>query len=173
MNSNVKYFVRIAGMLFLICALTALIIAGVNALTKDAIDANNKAKLDSTIEDIFEKGVNTTLLDIKAEDGVTEVFEVKSGDKLVGYAVHVLPVGFKGEIEMMVGYNTDLICKSVRIINQSETPGLGSKVTGDDFLSQFEKNGEFTPIAGATVSSKAVYSGVLAATKTLEGGIEK
>ena len=40
-----KYFIRIAGILLIICAVTALLVAGVNAITKDKIEENNMKKI--------------------------------------------------------------------------------------------------------------------------------
>jgi electron transport complex protein RnfG len=67
----------------------------------------------------------------------------------------------------------------VKIGENSETPGLGSKVTEDNFLVQFQginpqnplkvvktegtRPEEIDAVSGATISSRAVVSGVQAA----------
>lgn len=168
-----KYYLRIAGVLFLICALTALVVAGVNAITKDKIAENSMKKMNDTVTDIFGDGITVNSLDIDVTEPVTAVYEVEKDGNLLGYAVYTKPVGFKAEIEMMVGFDTDLNCKAVRIISLSETPGLGSRVEDEKFLEQFSSD-NFDSIAGATISSLTVKNGVDSAKAALEkGGLDK
>lgn len=75
---------------------------------------------------------------------------------------------------MMVGIDTELNVTGVKIINMSETPGLGAKASEDSWLSQFKgkndiisvvktgnaKDNEINAISGATITSKAVTQGV-------------
>lgn len=168
-----KYYLRIAGMLLVICAITALVVAGVNAITTDKIEENNIKKMNDTITDIFGEGITTEALTLETAEPVNAIYEVRKGDTLLGYAVHTMPVGFKAEIEMMVGFDTELNCKAVRIINLSETPGLGSRVEDPAFLDQF-KGKNFDAISGATISSMTVKNGVDSAREALEkGGLVK
>jgi Na+-translocating ferredoxin:NAD+ oxidoreductase subunit G len=84
--------------------------------------------------------------------------------------------GYGGDIGLMVGVNleTDRII-GVAVTTHSETPGLGAKVKTDPkFTTQFkglsvtddvalaEAGGPINAISGATVSSRAVVSGVAA-----------
>lgn len=176
-----KYFARIAGVLFAVCTITALLLGAVYGLTKDTIDQNNSKVMKDSISFIFEGDIliKEAIVTEELDASVKEVYLVTENEEAVGYAVHVAPLGFKAEIEMIVGIGINGECKSVRIISLSETPGLGSKVSEKDFLSQFEgKNEKFTvkenitPIASATISSKAVSAGVNAAMdayKVVEG----
>ncbi|MBR5515559.1 MAG: FMN-binding protein [Clostridia bacterium] len=167
--SNFKYFARVAGVLFIVCTITALLLGAVYGLTKDTIQKNNDKVMRDTIASVFEGDImiKEAIITEGLDPCVKNVYEITEHDYLLGYAVHVAPLGFKGEIEMIVGLQADGSCKSVRIISLSETPGLGSKVSDDIFLSQFTgKNEVFTvkenidPIASATISSKAVANGV-------------
>ena len=66
----------------------------------------------------------------------------------------------------------DLQLRGLSIISQSETPGLGDKITQSTFLDRFkgiffpgielsENGGDIDGITGATISSKAVISGIV------------
>ncbi|MEJ6950432.1 RnfABCDGE type electron transport complex subunit G [Natronospora cellulosivora (SeqCode)] len=90
--------------------------------------------------------------------------------------------GFQGEIEIMVGVNpTDGMIYAIRVLNHSETPGLGANITTDRFLANFENkpfgdydvvkrpiNNEYEVegISGATISSENVST-------IIESAIEK
>ena len=99
---------------------------------------------------------------------VTAVY--KAGD--AGYVVQVAPSGFGGVLDVMVGVNTDGTCSGVSIISHSETSGLGANATKEDFRSQFvgksnvavtKDGGDIAALTGATITSRAVCSGVNAA----------
>ncbi len=81
--------------------------------------------------------------------------------------------GVWGPIESAIALKPDLkTIKSITIIHQEETPGLGSRITGKKFLNEFKNkviipeirivragqakgNNEVDAITGATLSSKA------------------
>ncbi len=92
----------------------------------------------------------------------------------IGYALPWEGNGFQGKIRMMVGVSADLQSLSaIEVLEQVETPGLGTKVTEPPFCDQFKrlnadpavewvkgvpptKENEIQAITGATISSKAI-----------------
>lgn len=92
----------------------------------------------------------------------------------IGYALPWEGNGFQGKIRMMVGLSVDLsTITSIEVLEQVETPGLGTKVTEEPFRNQFKalkavpevawikgvpptKENEIQTITGATISSKAL-----------------
>ena len=97
-------------------------------------------------------------------------------------AVYVTPKGYGGPIDLVVTINKDGTIKQIAVAKNDETPGLGAGVIEDSFTSQYVgKSGELSvvktgkagekeinAIAGATISSKAVTSGVNQALKAFE-----
>ena len=104
---------------------------------------------------------------------VEALYGAYSGTELLGHVAAVTAHGFGGEISMTVGVDLDGKVTGVDIVSHSETPGVGSAVTEQDFLSRFVgKSGTVTvnaggnridAVTGATLSSKAVAAGVNAA----------
>lgn len=112
----------------------------------------------------------------------------------IGYALPFEGNGFQGKIRLMVGVKNDLKeIVGLQVLEQVETPGLGTKVTEDDFLNKFvnlssvpkilpvkveptsKPTNEVQTITGATISSKAVIAIVNAGMEKLrkvkaEGG---
>ena len=169
-KKGVKYFIRITGTLLLISAVMAFALAAVNAATEQRIAENNLAEMNSVISAIFGDGITSKELDIPAQDPVKNVYSIESDGVFSGWAVKCVPMGFKGDIEMIVGVSPDGTCKAVKIISHSETPGLGARVQEDGFLSQFngaagglEVKVNISEVAGATISSRAVTGAVNAA----------
>ena len=174
---DIKYFARIGGVLFVICALTALLLASVNYLTADKIELNSQARMNDSIALIFGEGIATEEVSGDFQDPVSSVYEVyDTGGTKLGYAVYAVPTGFKGDIEMMVGVTLAGNCKSVEIISMSETPGLGTRVGESDFLEQYHNaqgtlvlERDIMPVAGATISSRTVNTAVNAAINAVGG----
>ena len=109
-----------------------------------------------------------------ANEALSDVYLVTKDGALRGYAASVSPSGFGGAIDLMVGVSSSGEVVGVRVISMSETPGLGSKVGADSFLSRFTgKSGALTAgedievISGASISSRAVISGVSSVTSSL------
>ncbi len=95
----------------------------------------------------------------------------KADDRRIGYVFTASPYGYADEIVMMVGISEQQI-KSIEILRQAETPGLGARITGKDWQAQFsglpineeiavvQYGGQIDSLTGATVSSEAVAAGV-------------
>ena len=177
-ESTAKYVARLALILLAITAVVAAALAGVNSITKPIIEQLNAEKTQQAIKAVLPSGYDEEITDFNSQNGiVTKVY--KGAD---GYAVQVEPVGFDSAITMMVGIDFEGNILGVSVIDQSETAGLGAICAentskGESFRNQYiGKSGELTviksgepaanevsAITGATITSKAVTSGVNAA----------
>jgi electron transport complex protein RnfG len=119
-----------------------------------------------------------------------EVYPAKKGEEVVGYAVKSYTnKGYSGYIGFMVGFKPDGTIFNISILEQKETPGLGTKMVPEGtpdkpaFKDQFnEKNpatfalkvkkdgGPVDAITAATISSRAFCDGVQRAYNTFEKG---
>ena len=173
-ESNVMYVLRLAVTLFLIAAVVAGALAGVNAVTKPIIDAYNEAKTQQAIEAVLPGGYDEQITDYADASGI--VSKVYKGAN--GYALEVLPGGFDNTITMMVGVDTEGKVLGISIIKHTETAGLGAVAAagtpaGENFRGQFvgasgsvsvtKDGGTMDAITGATITSRAVCAGVNAA----------
>lgn len=166
-NSNIGYFLRIAGVLTLICSVIALLLSVVNTITFDRIAENTETEKKNAIAGIFSD--MTDAVPYTLGDG-TSVYLALQDDVLYGYCVSVAPEGYGGPIEMMVGIEYSGAVRGVKIVSMSETAGLGSKTRNEAFLAQYQSaaapfavKDNIDAVAGATISSNAVTSGVNAA----------
>jgi len=165
----VAYVLRLTVTLLLICGVVAGVLAGVNAITVDAIAANQARKTQQALQVVLPGVTGLEEVALTGDTGsVTALYA--SGDN---YAVQVAPVGFDGEITMMVGISGGKVT-GISVISHTETPGLGAvsaadNAKGEAFRSQFVGGSVFVvgetvdAMSGATITSKAVVSGVNAA----------
>ncbi len=172
---NTSKLIKIALSLLVICAVTAGLVAAVYALTYDAIEASSVRAKQEAVQSIF-SDCESNEREGSFPNSVNSVFEVKKDGELYGYAVDIVTTGFGGEINLMVGFYTDMTVAGVSVISQSETPGLGANIKNDGFLEKFKGigdkiviNGNVDALSGATISSKAVASGINEASEVVKG----
>ena len=170
-ESIVKYVLRLTLTLLLITGVVAAALAGVNAITKDAIAANQEKKTQEALAVVLPEAGNLQKMELSGDTGI--VSEVYTDG--ANYAVKVLPSGFDGAITMMVGIADGKIT-GISVISHTETPGLGAvaaaqNAKGEAFRGQFVgQSGELAvgnqidAMSGATITSNAVVTGVNAAT---------
>jgi electron transport complex protein RnfG len=87
--------------------------------------------------------------------------------------------GYAGEIKLLVGIDEKGRISGVKVLSQQETPGLGANIVKTDWLKQFqgktaadklEAKQDIDAVTGATISSRAVCSGVRQAVRQAMGG---
>ena len=161
---DAKYILRLTLTLFLITAVVAGLLGLVNYLTEDRIDELTRQKAEAAMQEVFPAG-NYEELPAGA-DGITAAYRADDA----GYVVRVSVNGFGGAIDMMVGVDNAGTVTGVSIISHGETASLGANCTREDFRAQFvgasdtlavsKDGGSIDALTGATVTSRAVVSGV-------------
>ncbi len=163
-----EYFSPTA-VLTVICIIVTLALAGTYQLTQPVIAANAKAAADAArAEALPDGGGAYSPVDCKLLDGVAEVYQA---DNKAGYVITAKDKGFGGAIVVMVGIGADGKIAGVKVLEHSETPGLGTKAVADSHLSLFMGQSKITntheagasnidAISGATISSNAVFRAV-------------
>ncbi|MCX7614900.1 MAG: RnfABCDGE type electron transport complex subunit G [Clostridiales bacterium] len=184
--------IRLGVTLFAITFVVALLLGITNMFTKDRIAAAKEQSAIDAMKLVQPEADEFNPIDVKLDDAVvSSVNEAKKGGEVVGWCVKASPNGYGGTIELMVGISKDKAVTGVSIISLSETPGLGAKASEKSFIDQYvSKTGplnvvkgsaadqnDILAISGATITSKAVTSGVQAAldciTKLQDEGVLK
>lgn len=162
-------FVKLIVTLAAVCVAIAVLLGGVNLITRSKIEAAAEKEKTAAILSVFKGGDSSKL--VKTTDSGDEIHLVYKGKNVIGYCVFTSASGFGGDIKMIVGINPDYTTRGVKIISMSETPGVGTKTNTLDFLDRFIGKSHSAPIdgveaiSGATISSEAVKSAVAAAHK--------
>lgn len=174
MSKKKDTFINMVVSLFVITIISGFSLGFVNNLT---IEPKAKAKLERKINALklvlptFDNNPVEDVLLLKSEftkDSV-EVYPAFQNNEFVGAAViGSTEKGFSGLIKLMVGFNPKGDIQNIVVLEQKETPGLGTKMKDEKFLTQFKnKNpsnfnlkvtkdgGEVDALTGATISSRA------------------
>lgn len=172
-----KDFIKLPLVLFIISGIVTALLAFANSVTAPVIEKRNEQSVNEARESVLAGAKDFEKVDCKNEY-VTELVREKSGK---GYCASVTVKGYGGDINMIVGADTDGKVTGVKIVSMSETAGLGAKTNDDKWLSQFvggsefkvkKDGGEIDAVTAATISSRAVSKGVTEganAVKEVEG----
>ena len=179
-------FVQLGGILCAITLVVALALGAVNAVTAGPIAEQNAQKIKDSLENVM-PGAESEQIDVP--EGTTVTTETKNATSVTilsaykmtkdgadaGYCVEVGPTGFGGAVDTMVGIDSDGKVAGISVISaSSETPGLGARSTEPEFQAQFagqvgtevavaKDGGSIDALTGATITSRAVSEGVVAA----------
>ena len=150
--------------LMTICIVVSGILAFANGITTPIIEENARLAADAArIELLPEATDGFDKIEDVTMEGVKEVYKAKNG---CGYTVTAFGKGYGGEVVYMVAFDNDGVIVNAKVLEQSETAGLGAKITEPSFYEQFKgKDKELTPddidmITGATISSKASLTAI-------------
>ena len=139
--------IKLALILAIFCVISAGGLAFIYMFTQPKIDLNQKLVYDSSVKEVLPQP---------------------------GQAIPVSPRGYSGTIKMLVGIDKTGKVIGLKVLSQTETPGLGANVVNQNFLKQFigktakdpiEPKKDIDAITGATISSRAVCAGVKQALK--------
>ena len=176
-----KYILRLAGTLFGICLVVALLLGVVNSFTGPVIEQAQAEKTAAAMQQVLPADEYRPMDQLP--DGVLSMNEAVSGGAVTGYVVEVAPSGSQGKITMLVGVDAETgTVTGVSVTDHSETPNIGTKVVDDpSVLARFEGmshasgditvnagTNRFDGVSGATVSSKGVTAGVNTALAAVE-----
>lgn len=173
-------FLKPALPLTVICVVIALLLSVVNALTEGKIKENALKEKEEAILKIFPETDSFEIYDRKYyTDCVNDAGAVKDeSGKVIGYYADVSPIGFKGEIALIVGCDLEGRVLRAFCLSTAETPAVGTRATEDAYLERYnsltaDEAEKVDTITGATISSKAVRHGIYDATLTIQKIIEE
>jgi electron transport complex protein RnfG len=172
-----KEIVKLIAVLTLISAVAGLLLAFTNNRTAGPIAQARKAEVLRSLTDVlppFDNQPNETVFSVDENGQHWTFFIARQNGSFAGAAVESVSMkGYGGLIKIMIGINPDNSLRRFKVLEQQETPGLGSKITEAVFRSQFENRsfipdtwrlkkdgGEIEAITGATISSRAVTEAI-------------
>jgi len=177
-----KEITKPAIVLLVITAIAAGLLGVIEDVTSGPIAAKAAATQAAAMQEVFPEATTfEELTDATLTGTMSSVSVAKDASGAdAGYVVTVAPSGFGGAIKTMVGVTADGTVTGISILSLAETPGLGALATEDSFKGQFagksgtlavtKDGGEIVPITSATITSRAVTSGVNEAVAWVVGG---
>lgn len=153
-------------------------------VTKEPIEQAAKDKEINAIKEVIPAFENDIVSTAKEIDGLTFYTAINKGS-IVGYAAKTFTdKGYSGRFDLMVGFLPDGSINNIVVLQQKETPGLGSNMALPKFRDQFislnignladqklkvkKDGGTIDAISAATISSRAYCDGIQKAYEVLK-----
>lgn len=182
-----KEITKLSGILLLVTAIAGGALSMVNFVTKPKIELQKRLALERALTTALPNANRKAIVLVREQDLIYyKGYASPDTTNLVGYAFVAYGKGYSSTIETMVGIDTTGTISGLTILNQVETPGLGSKIEeiryGENtpwFQDQFsgrkwisltvdKDGGDIKSITGATISSRAVTNSIKAGLQKLE-----
>ena len=153
--------------LCVICVVITGALAATNGVTAPIIEAATAAAQEAARMELVPEATSFEQIEGIAVDNVSAVYMADNGEAVI--TCH--GKGYGGNITVMVAFTTDATVKQIKITEQAETAGLGSKIVSEaSFQESFAglpaqdfTASDIAAISGATISSEAVTAAVNAA----------
>ncbi|UCF33483.1 MAG: FMN-binding protein [Phycisphaerales bacterium] len=147
------------------------LLAGTQTALTPAIERNKRAALEAAVFDVVPGAVRFEEQSVGLYT-VYKCFDDK--DRFVGWGIPHADFGFQDKIRLVVGLSPDgATVTGLKVVENTETPGLGNKIEADEWRGQFagldagspvkvvkkprtDERHEIQAITGATISSEAV-----------------
>ncbi|MBD3376524.1 RnfABCDGE type electron transport complex subunit G [candidate division KSB1 bacterium] len=188
-----KEIIKLGVILALITAIAAAGLAAVYSVTKPRIEEQKQKALQAALTQALPQSPAEAIEPVETEGTVSYYigYESPAKENISGYAFLARGPGYSSVIETMVGVDTAGEIIGMKVLDQKETPGLGTKVEeiryGENdpwFLRQFmekkagqlavdKDGGEITSITGATISARALTNSVVKGYQELRTRVEK
>ena len=165
---------NMVAVLFTITLIASAGVGAVNMITQEPIAEAKALATKQAVSNVVPEFESNEVSEQTIDDMPIKVYTALKGDQIVGYAVESMTKnGFGGAIRMMVGFLPDGEIYNVNVLEQAETPGLGTKMCDEEnpLLSSIKnKNanelrfsvkkdgGELDALTAATISSYSSFS---------------
>ena len=162
---------NMVAVLFTITLIASAGVGGVNMITADAIAAAKELATKQAVSNVLPEFEQNEMTEMTVDDMPVKVYKATSGGDVKGYAVETMTkIGFGGSIRMMVGFSPAGEVLNVNVLEQGETPGLGTKMCdegnalinsvqgknlGQMKLKVRKDGGDVDALTAATISSRA------------------
>ena len=174
MSKKESTFLNMTITLFVITIVAGVSLGFINDITEQPIKDAKIAKKINALKLVMEEFNNNPVEEVKMikSDKAKDSIEIYSGlmdDTPIGTAViGSSEKGYSGLVKIMIGFNPDESIKNIVVLEQKETPGLGTKMKGDKFIRQFrgkkpsefnlkptKDGGDIDALTGATITTRA------------------
>jgi electron transport complex protein RnfG len=157
----VKEFVVPAAVLTVICIVVSAALAGTYNVTEPIIEAAKKAEADAARVVVLPDGSDFEELDVSGLENIVDAYAAGNG---AGYVITAVSKGYGGDMQVMVGIDSEGKITGAKLMSNSETQGIGSKTGDESYTSQYIGKDStlegVNAISGATISSTAFKTAV-------------
>lgn len=164
---------KLGGILFIITAICVGLLGGVHEITTPIIKENSQKVEEKDMQELIKEAQNFKEISSIDDAIVKNLYQAFKEEVLIGYVAKLMPTGYGGTIELLLGIDLEYQIKGIKILNHQETPGFGANAMNESFLGQFTEKKvplqlvktepdlqDIQAITGATITSSAIVESV-------------
>jgi len=188
MEINKDSILMIALKLTLICFISVLLLGFVNLITVKKIEENKIKKEKDAMSFLVPEAKNYSqkkyfkTIDEKLKESIYYYEAYDNSSKVTAYIVSNISNGYGGKMIIMIAFDNNLKILNVKLLDNSETRGLGKKAEKEEYMNKFKNtntNEKQLPknknmldsndsITGATITFNGIVAGISKAIELLK-----
>ena len=124
--------------LFAICAVAALTLGGINALTEPVIIQRKIMELQQALDELTPDSRTGEAVEVEESSEIAKRYPVIKDGEGAGMILELQGSGYGGgEMKILARYEEDGTVRAVKLMDNTETPGLGKKAENPAYMEKF------------------------------------
>lgn len=137
-----KEVIRIGGKLAAICAVAAISLGIVNAVTEPIIIAARETRLKEALSELSLGMSVGEYAESLNQNGITGYYPLSGIDGVDAYIIKVTGAGYAGDMEILTAISIEGEVLSAVLMDHSETPGLGKEAENASYMEMYIGTGK-------------------------------
>lgn len=130
----------------IICACSALLLSVVNMVTAPKIRAYEEQLTISALEEVSMGFKVGEVVLVNDNSFVSKYYPLASNNVIEGYILELNSSGYGGPISLVASYNSNGQILKIKMVSNSETPGIGKKSENAGYMDMFVGTGYIVPV---------------------------
>jgi electron transport complex protein RnfG len=127
--------------LFVICAVAAAALGGINAVTEPVIVQRKIMELQQALDELARDAETGVGVAVQDNPDIRMRYPVTKQGEAVGLILDLRGVGYGGDMKVLARYDSDGTIEAARLMEDSETPGLGKRAENPAYMDKFIGSG--------------------------------
>ena len=132
-----KNVVLIGVKLFAICAIAALTLGGINAITEPVIIQRKIMELQQALDELTPDAETKEAVEVPENPAIVKRYPITKEGESAGMLLELEGSGYGGEMKILARYDEDGTIRAVKLMDNTETPGLGKKAEHPAYMEKF------------------------------------
>ncbi|MEA1910710.1 MAG: FMN-binding protein [Spirochaetota bacterium] len=137
-----KEVMKTGGKLAAICAIAAIALGIVNAITEPIIITARAEKLKLALSKLSTGLDIGEFTDVEREDPIKGYYPLTGSEGTEAYIINVIGSGYAGDMNLLTSISLEGEILSVALMEHTETPGLGKEAENDSYMEKFVGTGK-------------------------------
>jgi electron transport complex protein RnfG len=123
--------------LFAICAVAAVTLGGINAITEPLIIQRKIMELQQALDELTPGAQTGEAIEVPDNPVVEKRYPVTKDGQSAGMVLELEGSGYGGDMKILARYDEDGTIRAAKLMDDTDTPGLGKKAENPAYMEKF------------------------------------